>query len=97
MDGNKCLTGGNSISSVVKSWLEIEVLLLNLLYIAAIIAVIAVLIVVFRQERYIRDIHKIVNGNGRLETDGERKLASTKKRQTYNKALSIQCAANSVT
>lgn len=95
MEDNKCLTGGNSsiFSSMIKIWAEIEILLLNLLYITAIIAVISVLIAVFRQERYIKEIHKIVYGNARLETDGERKLASTKKRQTYIKALSVQSAA----
>jgi len=91
MEHNKCLHGGNS--SMLKIWAEMEVLLLNFLFIAAIIAVISVLIAVFRQERYIKEMHKIVYRNGRLETDGERKLASTKKRQTYIKALSVQCAA----
>uniref|UniRef100_A0A7S3Q2A2 G-protein coupled receptors family 1 profile domain-containing protein n=1 Tax=Chaetoceros debilis TaxID=122233 RepID=A0A7S3Q2A2_9STRA len=92
-DVNNCLTGGNAISSVLVIWYTVEIIVLYILNNLTVIALVYVVIGVYRQERYIKEMYKLMYGNSRLANDNERRLASTKKRQSYTKALSVQCAA----
>ena len=107
---NNCLTstGGDndtisfSISLVlVTKWTAYQTLVIGLLNLTTIVALMYVVIRVYRQERYLNLMLKMVYGNvtlGPCTNDGrDRKLASAKKRQTFIKAFTAQCVAYIVT
>jgi hypothetical protein len=66
---------------------------LNVMNYLTVFALIAVAISVYRQEKYIQEMDKLMYGNTSHFRNKERMLESTKKRQSYIKALYVQCVA----